>query len=91
MNKSGSGTITAHRKVGQSTTLNRKYVQRPGSKETREQITEEYRAEQLAKRQARAEAINRQNAERLANRQRTAQTITTRVHRATQVTTAPKL
>lgn len=90
MNKSGSGTITAHRKVGQSTTLNRKYVQRPGSRETREQITEEYRAEQLAKRQARAEAINRQNAERLANRQRTAQTITTRVHRATQVTTAPK-
>ena len=45
MNKSGSGTITAHRKVGQSTTLNRKYVQRPGSKDSREKVMEEYRAE----------------------------------------------
>ena len=70
MNKSGSGTITAHRKVGQSTTLNRKYVQRPGSKDSREKAIEEYRAEQLAKRQARAAEINRRNAERLAGKQR---------------------
>ena len=90
MNKSGSGTITAHRKVGQSTTLNRKYVQRPGSRETREQITEEYRAEQLAKRRARAEAINRQNAERLANRQRTTTPVATRVRKVVPATTAQK-
>ena len=90
MNKSGSGTITAHRKVGQSTTLNRKYVQRPGSRDSREKVMEEYRAEQLAKRRARAEAINRQNAERLANRQRPATPITTRVRKVVPVTTAQK-
>ena len=75
MNKSGSGTITAHRKVGQSTTLNRKYVQRPGSKDSREKVMEEYRAEQLAKRQARAAEINRRNAERLAGKQRAPQVV----------------
>ncbi|MBR6965061.1 hypothetical protein IKH83_01975 [Candidatus Saccharibacteria bacterium] len=70
MNKSGSGTITVHRKVGASTTLNRKYVQRPtASKVSRERIAEEYRAEQLQRRQALANKINRENAERRATAQ----------------------
>lgn len=91
MNKSGSGTITAHRKVGQSTTLNRKYVQRPGSKDSREKVMEEYRAEQLAKRQARAAEINRLNAERLAGKQRAPQVVAAvRVQKAAPAPAANK-
>lgn len=78
MNKSGSGTITVHRKVGASTTLNRKYVQRPAvTKTSREKIAEEYRAEQLHRRQALAEKINRENAERRAGIKQPVQEATT--------------
>lgn len=91
MNKSGSGTITAHRKVGQSTTLNRKYVKRPGLKESRDKITEDYYAEQLARRQARAEEINRREAARLAEKQRATQqaAIALRARRAAPVAARP--
>ena len=89
MNKSGSGTITAHRKVGQSTTLNRKYVKRPDLKESREKVAEEYYAEQLARRRARAEEINRRNAERLAEKQRATKAAPVAAIRVRKTTSAP--
>lgn len=61
MNKSESGSIKIHRKVGASTTLNRKYVARPASKVSAEQAAANYRAEQLKRRQELAEKMNRES------------------------------
>lgn len=60
MNKSESGSIKIHRKVGASTTLNRKYVARPTSKISAEKAAADYRAEQLKRRQELAEKMNRE-------------------------------
>lgn len=60
MNKSGSGSIKIHRKVGASTTLNRKYVARPTAKVSAEKAASDYRAEQLKRRQELAEKMNRE-------------------------------
>ena len=60
MNKSESGSIKIHRKVGASTTLNRKYVARPASKISAEKAAADYRAEQLKRRQELAEKMNRE-------------------------------
>lgn len=60
MNKSESGSIKIHRKVGASTTLNRKYV-RPAAKISAEQAAANYRAEQLKRRQELAEKMNRES------------------------------
>lgn len=91
MNKSGSGTITVHRKVGASTTLNRKYVQRPvDARTSRAKAAEDFRAEQLQRRQALAAKINRENAERRAGKTQTQAPATVRRITTTTTTAAEK-
>ncbi len=91
MNKSSSGTITVRRKVGTSTTLNRKYVSRPSSKISAEKAAADYQAERLKKRQALAEKMNREaNAGRISINRRAHIAVSEETKRSLERQTQPK-